>query len=335
LTTWLFTHWINLIIPLFIFITVVIFGLWSRLAIYKAVNRQSQKINWYSNIFNTKDIWNQFLIWFILLGAFAAVQISILPRLGKKLTEEGLGSVLVLSLTWTAITISVNLLRFFLNKHKTAQPLTAAAANTIKILIIALSVLITLEIWGVPTFPIVIVLIAVVFILAFVFRHTLDNLLAGFEIAYGEHIKVGDFIKLESGESGWVKQISLIQTIIQTEENNLVIIPNHKLITNIIVNRNASGGNNIPVEVPPITGKSEIPKLESILSSRELEVLSLVGNGATNREIAEKLIISEHTVKSHLRSILSKLNIRNRQQAAAYAERAGLISYADEAKNNP
>jgi DNA-binding CsgD family transcriptional regulator/small-conductance mechanosensitive channel len=313
---------------------VIVIGLWSRLAIYKAVNRQSQKVNWFSNIFNIKDIWNQFLIWFILLGAFAAVQISILPALGKKLTEEGLGSVLVLSLTWTAITISVNMLRFYLNKHKTAQPLTAAAANMIKIIIIAVSILITLEIWGVPTLPIVIVLIAGIFILAFVFRHTLDNLLAGFEIAYGEHIKVGDFIKLESGESGNVKQLSLIQTIIQTTENNLVIIPNHKLITNIIVNRNMEIDNSVQVEVPTTPNNLKIPKPDSILSSREIEVLSLVATGATNREIAEKLIISEHTVKSHLRSILSKLNIRNRQQAAAYAEREGLISYADAADNS-
>ena len=65
------------------------------------------------------------------------------------------------------------------------------------------------------------------------------------------------------------------------------------------------------------------------LSDREVEVLRFIGLGATNREIAEKLIISEHTVKSHLRSILNKLNIRNRQQAAVYAEREGLISAAD------
>jgi len=65
------------------------------------------------------------------------------------------------------------------------------------------------------------------------------------------------------------------------------------------------------------------------LTAREREVLSLIGNGATNREIAGKLIISEHTVKSHLRSILNKLNINNRQQAAVYAERAGLIIEPD------
>jgi len=60
------------------------------------------------------------------------------------------------------------------------------------------------------------------------------------------------------------------------------------------------------------------------LSEREREVLRLVTKGATNREIAEKLIISEHTVKVHVRSILNKLNLRNRQQAAAYAIQAGL-----------
>ena len=94
------------------------------------------------------------------------------------------------------------------------------------------------------------------------------------------------------------------------------------------MNRNTTAGENETNASPETTITAKQVKPDSVLSTRELEVLSLVGNGATNREIAEKLIISEHTVKSHLRSILSKLNIRNRQQAAAYAEREGLISYS-------
>ena len=70
------------------------------------------------------------------------------------------------------------------------------------------------------------------------------------------------------------------------------------------------------------------------LTNREREVLILIGNGATNREIAQKLSISEHTVKSHLRSILNKLNINKRQQAAVYAERAGLIVETDVPKTD-
>jgi len=65
------------------------------------------------------------------------------------------------------------------------------------------------------------------------------------------------------------------------------------------------------------------------LSDREIEVLRLIGNGASNREIAENLIISEHTVKAHVRSILNKLNIRNRQQIAAYAVREGVTEEDD------
>jgi two-component system, NarL family, response regulator LiaR len=61
------------------------------------------------------------------------------------------------------------------------------------------------------------------------------------------------------------------------------------------------------------------------LSKREIEVLRLVANGQSNAAIAEALFISEKTVKSHVSSILSKLNLTDRTQAAVYAWRSGLV----------
>lgn len=55
------------------------------------------------------------------------------------------------------------------------------------------------------------------------------------------------------------------------------------------------------------------------LSPREREVLELVSQGATNKEIAERLVIAVGTVKNHIHSILDKLHLRNRAQIAAYA----------------
>ena len=65
------------------------------------------------------------------------------------------------------------------------------------------------------------------------------------------------------------------------------------------------------------------------LSPREGEVLQLVAQGATNKEIAESLFISENTVKTHLRSIMEKLHLANRSQAAAYAIKRGLVHYRE------
>lgn len=55
------------------------------------------------------------------------------------------------------------------------------------------------------------------------------------------------------------------------------------------------------------------------LSERELQVLRCLADGMTNRQIAEKLVLSEHTVKRHLRNILAKLHLQNRVQAALCA----------------
>jgi DNA-binding NarL/FixJ family response regulator len=90
--------------------------------------------------------------------------------------------------------------------------------------------------------------------------------------------------------------------------------------------------------LPSITAKvmaefSRLPRpapldatfLNEPLSARELEILRLVATGASNKEIALRLVIAEGTVKNHLTSILAKLNAHDRMQAVVKARELGLI----------
>lgn len=77
---------------------------------------------------------------------------------------------------------------------------------------------------------------------------------------------------------------------------------------------------------------SQEPQKVEALTQRELEILNLVTTGDTNHEIAAKLQVSIHTVKTHMRKILSKLHQERRYEAALFALRQGLIPPVEDEK---
>lgn len=84
----------------------------------------------------------------------------------------------------------------------------------------------------------------------------------------------------------------------------------------------------IPTSPPPSredAASAPGPLKHAELTDREIEVLRLIAKGATNREIAEQLVISEGTVKNHISNILSRLGLRDRTQAAIYAREQALL----------
>lgn len=76
-------------------------------------------------------------------------------------------------------------------------------------------------------------------------------------------------------------------------------------------------------DAPFVMNEAKLAELG--ITPRELEVLGLVANGMTNKEIAAKLFVSENTVKTHAASVFEKLQAKRRTQAVQLAKQAGLL----------
>jgi two-component system nitrate/nitrite response regulator NarL len=123
------------------------------------------------------------------------------------------------------------------------------------------------------------------------------------------------FAAIRSGAKGYLlKNISskkLVQALLDVEQGK-------PALSRAMTARLMEGFSQTSTEAKPSNKPFEK------LSTREMEVLGEVVNGAPNREIAQTLFISENTVKHHMHNILEKLGVENRHQAAKYARQYGL-----------
>lgn len=106
-----------------------------------------------------------------------------------------------------------------------------------------------------------------------------------------------------------VRSVELVEIIRKAARGEAVVHP--RVATRLVQEINSAQNEN----PGPLTD----------LSEREIEVLQLIAQGLSNAEIAERLIIGERTVKSHVSNILGKLHLADRTQAAVYAWREGIV----------
>jgi small-conductance mechanosensitive channel len=233
---WLIDNWLKVAIPVVAFLATYVVGLWLRRVVDNALERWRAKTKWAGSRLVMTTVRRPFLFWFLLLGVAIAVQVSVLPPEAKSITARVAGSLFVLSLWWTIIFLSERLLKMYLPRLKVSQPNTTPAVNVVRIIIIVVCALIVLDIWGMPTTPLLLLIVVAILAAALALRNAAPNLFAGLQLSATQQIKVGDYIKLETGEEGYVAEINWSNTRIKALDESIVVVPNSQLLQHKVIN---------------------------------------------------------------------------------------------------
>ena len=176
------------------------------------------------------------LIWVLILAVHVAIQSSALPAQVTRWAPQVLQLLFIFSLTLMCMRVAGDLVRFYGAQIPGAVPVTTLTETLAELMVLIIGVLVILNQLRVSVTPILTALGVGGLAVALALQDTLSNLFAGFYVAVAGQVRVGDYIKMDSGPEGYVTDISWRSTALKSMSNNLVVVPNNKLAQAIVTN---------------------------------------------------------------------------------------------------
>lgn len=179
-----------------------------------------------------------FLIWCLMLGLDLRLRISEVPPKIVDRIEVTLAVLWILSLTLMLSRLAGNVVRFYGGRFAGDLPVTSLSKNLAQIGVVLLGILSVLHYFNVAVTPLLTALGVGGLAVALALQDTLSNLFGGFYVTVAGQIRPGDYIKLNSGEEGYISDITWRSTTIRGLTNNLIIVPNATMAKANITNFN-------------------------------------------------------------------------------------------------
>ncbi|MCX8026684.1 MAG: mechanosensitive ion channel family protein [Thermodesulfovibrionales bacterium] len=201
----------------------------------------------------------------LALSIFIGLEVINLPVKQHETANKVLYILIIFSVSLAIANVVSRLFKNYVDRLEIPFPSTKLFYGILKGVIIAIGLVIILSVLGISIAPVLTALGVGGLAVALALKDTLENLFAGMHILFEKTIRVGDFIRLENGQEGFVEDITWRTTRIKTVQNNMVIIPNSKLSQSIVLNLSLPDNKmslNIPISV---SYDSDIKKVEDIL----------------------------------------------------------------------
>ncbi len=221
---------------LLVFVGMTSLTLGLRHVAFRALHRWGQRTSTLMDSVVFKSLRIPSIAWCILIGLYSALDQARLPPRPSALALNIIYGLLVLSVTAAIANLSTAALSHTMAERHLPIPATGLSYTIFKVTIWTLGGLVLLGSLGVSITPILTALGVGGLAVALALQETLSNFFAGVHLLISQPFRVGDFVKLETGQEGRVVDIGWRSTKLLMPPNNIVIVPNNKMAQSIVIN---------------------------------------------------------------------------------------------------
>ena len=261
--------------PAFIIVVGIILGFLFKRFVHTKLKIAAKKSDWAGDDVVLDAIEPHIVIWFFLGALSIAVSnIQALEPSNVYLTDiindyvpKFLIIVLIGSITLAIGKLSVSLFDLWAKDQEKGFPSTTMFTNFVRIAVYVIGVLIILDALNISIAPMITALGVGGLAVSLALKDTLSDVFAGLHILLSKKVQVGDFIQIDTGDMGYVKNISWRNTTVMERTNNIIHIPNTRLSSAIIKNFD-SGDPSFSIKIPVGVGySSDLEKVETVTQS--------------------------------------------------------------------
>jgi small-conductance mechanosensitive channel len=231
-----FQHWATLTTPIAILAFTLTAGWFIRRIVFRTFEKWAERTSTRFDDILIRSLHGPFMVWVLILGVHLATQGSALPPRAATLISRILLVLWIISATTVAARLAALLVRHYGGGLSTALPVTSLTQNIASLVVVGIGLLVLLNSLGVSITPLLTALGVGGLAVALALQDTLSNLFAGFYISLAGQVRPGDYVKLDSGQEGYVSDITWRSTALKALPNNLIVVPNAKLAQAILTN---------------------------------------------------------------------------------------------------
>jgi small-conductance mechanosensitive channel len=253
-------------VPLGLLIGTVLAGLIVRRILFRIVRGWAARTDSHLDVLITESLNGPIVLWAIMLGVELATENSKIPRPYLHYVPTTLQVLWLLSLTIAMSHFAGAAVRFYGNRVSGAHAVTSLTQKLTQVMVVILGMVFILKVvFNLSLTPILTTLGVGGLAVALALQDTLSNLFAGFYVSISGLVRIGDYIKLNTGEEGYVTDINWRCTTMRGITNNLVVVPNSKLGQAIYTNYNLPDRRMMMSLSFGVGYESDIDRVEAVI----------------------------------------------------------------------